>query len=168
MAFLLLFNALPQGQVNIRFPCRKWEASSLLSQLLGNCSDQVWLKPTAAPNISNPQVISLSCPFLCLKPCDLSRLNCIREFWKTQPSKGPQSGHLYAFGCAIRYGFWLNASRAIFIFFTVSRLIHGSKRQFAPTMSAPALDILTAHSPADMPALSPFGPMAMVAAMGLP
>ena len=51
MAHLLLFNVCPKGQVNIRFPWRKWKRTSLLSKLLSNSSDQVRLKPTATTNI---------------------------------------------------------------------------------------------------------------------
>merc|ERR1719150_1811750 len=44
----------------------------------------------------------------------------------------------------------------------------GSKRQLTPTRSAPALAILTAHSPTPTPDSSPPGPMHIVAATGIP
>merc|ERR1719209_2922754 len=60
------------------------------------------------------------------------------------------------------------ASRAAFIVFNTSRQMNGSKRQLTPTRSAPALAILTAHSPTPTPDSSPTGPMHIVAATGMP
>merc|ERR1712013_374931 len=48
----------------------------------------------------------------------------------------------------------------------ISRHTKGSKRQLTPTRFAPALAILTAHSPTDTPDSSPPGPMHMVAPTG--
>merc|ERR1719378_1412820 len=60
------------------------------------------------------------------------------------------------------------ASKATFIDFNTSRQMNGSKRQLTPTRSAPALAILTAHSPTPTPDSSPTGPMHIVAATGMP
>merc|ERR1719209_1870452 len=61
-----------------------------------------------------------------------------------------------------------NASKATFIVFNTSRQMNGSKRQLTPTRRAPALAILTAHSPTPTPDSSPTGPMHIVAATGIP
>ena len=76
----------------------------------------------------------------------------------------PASGVWKARGCTIRWGFSPSASSPAFISFRHSRETKGSKWQLMPMTCAPALAILTAHSAADTPCMSPSGPMHMEAA----
>ena len=65
-----------------------WKSSSLHSQFLCHCPDVIRLKSTAASNVANAQVVSLSRPFPSFPSCDLSGLHREGELWECWRSKG--------------------------------------------------------------------------------
>ena len=84
------------------------------------------------------------------------------------PSPVVTSGVKKPSGWHMRNGLSPASSNAVFIFRIESRMTFGPKLQFAPTMSAPARAMRTAHSPVGTPFKSASGPMHMVAATGIP
>ena len=83
------------------------------------------------------------------------------------PSPVVTSGVKKPSGWHMRNGLSLASSNAVFIFRIESRMTFGPKLQFAPTMSAPARAMRTAHSPVGTPFLSVSGPTHIVAATGM-
>ena len=70
----------------------------------------------------------------------------------------PASGSRNPKGWLIKNGFKSWPSKASFMTLMHSSMIKGSKKQFKPTKSAPALAIRMAHWPRDTPSSSPLGP----------